>query len=122
MIPKWIEALTGPLDQKKQYRDDMARMKALPEPYATVAQAIHRYLLHFGIISDGELLVRMVTDHVDLWERAAVDHTPVREIVGDDPVTFTEEFVRAYDPKEWLDKERNRLTTAVDRALEESPS
>ena len=33
MAAKWIEALTGSLEQKKQYRQYTARIEALPEPY-----------------------------------------------------------------------------------------
>ena len=49
----------------------------------------------------------MIGDHADLWERAAVDGTPVRAIVGDDPVEFAETFAWAYSGKEWIDKERS---------------
>ncbi len=58
----------------------------------------------------------MVGDMADLWERAAVDGTPVREVVGDDPVDFAETFVRAYTGKQWIDKERARLTRSIDTA------
>ncbi len=116
MAAKWIEALTGSLEQKKQYRQHMARIRALPEPYADAASALNRYLMYAGGIADGETLLTMVGDHADLWERAAVDGTPVRAIVGDDPVEFAEAFVRAYAGKEWIDKERARLRRAIDAA------
>jgi DNA-binding ferritin-like protein (Dps family) len=55
-------------------------------------------------------------DLAELWERAAADGTPVRDIVGDDPVEFTETFRAAYAGKEWIDKERARLRRAIDDA------
>lgn len=116
MTAKWIEALTGSLEQKKQYKQAMARITALPEPYATAATALHRYVMYAGGIVDGDTLVTMIGDHADLWERAALDGTPVRAIVGEDPVEFAEEFVRAYSGKEWIDKERTRLRKAIDGA------
>ena len=58
----------------------------------------------------------MFLDHVELWERAAVDGTPVRGIVGDDPVEFAETFAQAYGGKQWIDKERARLTKAIEDA------
>ena len=42
MAAKWIEALTGSLEQKKQYRQYKARIAALPEPYGTAAKAFER--------------------------------------------------------------------------------
>lgn len=116
MAAKWIEALTGSLEQKKQYRNDKARIDGLPQPYSGAASALHRYLLYYGGITDGETLIRMLTDLADLWERAAVDGTPVRAIVGDDPIEFAETFARAYDGNHWIDKERARLLKAIDTA------
>ena len=76
MAAKWIEALTGPLEQKKQYRQDKARIEALPEPYRTAAKAIERYLMVAGGIVDGATLVTMFGDLADLWERAAAASCP----------------------------------------------
>jgi DNA-binding ferritin-like protein (Dps family) len=58
----------------------------------------------------------MFGDLADLWERAAVDGTPVRAIVGDDPVEFAETFAQAYSGKQWIDKERARLVKAIEDA------
>ena len=116
MVAKWIEALTGSLEQKKQYKQYRARIDALPEPYGTAAKAMLRYFMYNGGVTDGETALKMMGDFVDLWERAAADDTPVREIVGDDPVDFAEAFTQAYSGKQWIDKERARLTKAIDGA------
>ncbi|GAA1316799.1 DUF1048 domain-containing protein [Leucobacter albus] len=113
MAAKWLETITGSLEQKKQYRQHMARLDALPEPYGDAAKAIQRYLTYAGAAEDGDTLVTMIGDHVDLWERAAVDGTPVRAIVGDDPVEFAETFAKAYSGKQWIDRERTRLNSAI---------
>jgi len=118
MAPKWIEQVTGSLEQKKQYRQDKARMEALPEPYGAVAKALRRYFMYYSGVTDGETAVRMFGDLADLWERAAADGTPVRAIVGDDPVEFAETFAQAYIGKHWIDKERARLTKAIEDAEE----
>lgn len=119
MAAKWIEVITGSLEQKKQYKHDKARIDGLPEPYAKAASAMHRYLMYYGGITDGDTLTQMFTDLADLWERAAVDGTPVSDIVGDDPVEFAETFAQAYGGTQWIDKERARLTKAIDEAKEE---
>jgi DNA-binding ferritin-like protein (Dps family) len=116
MAAKWIETLTGSLEQKKQYKQYMARIDALPEPYAATAKALQRYLTYYGGVTDGDTLVTMVGDHVELWERAAADGSPVRSIVGDNPVEFAEAFAQAYSGKQWIDKERARLIKAIDEA------
>ncbi|MFF2371590.1 DUF1048 domain-containing protein [Agromyces sp. NPDC058110] len=116
MAAKWIEVLTGSLEQKKQYRQYKARIAALPEPYRTAASAFERYFMYNGGITDGDsdLMITMLGDFADLWERAVADGTPVAEIVGADPVAFAEDFSAAYEGKRWIDKERNRLTKTIE--------
>lgn len=113
MAAKWIEALTGSLEEKKQYRGAVARIDALPEPYRATAQAYQRYFMYYGGFLDGETLVTMLVDFAELWERAAADQSRVRDIVGDDPVDFGETFVQSYAGRQWIDKERVRLRDAV---------
>lgn len=116
MTAKWIEALTGSLEQKKQYKRAKARLDALPEPHRTAAAAVHRYLMYCGGVTDGDTMVTMFGDLADLWERAAVDGTSLHDVVGDDPVDFAETFAQAYSGSRWIDKERARLIEAIDRA------
>lgn len=117
MAPKWIELVTGSLEQKKQWRQYKARIKALPERYRGAANAVERYFMASGsLLIDGAGLMTMFGDLADLWERAAADGTPVREIVGDDPAEFAEAFAQAYSGKRWIDKERARLNKAIDDA------
>jgi DNA-binding ferritin-like protein (Dps family) len=116
MAAKWIEMVTGSLEQKKQYRQYKARIEALPEPYVTVAKALERYFMYYGGVMDGETVLQMFGDFADLWERAAADGTPVRAIVGEDPVEFAETFAQAYTGRQWIDKERARLTKAIEDA------
>ncbi len=117
MVAKWIETLTGSLEQKKQYRHDKARIDALAEPYRTAAQRrCTGTSSYYGGVTDGDTLILMFGDLTDLWERAATDETPVRQIVGDDPVDFAETFAQAYSGRQWIDKERARLVKAIEEA------
>lgn len=121
MAGKWLEKVTGPLEEKKEYRQDKARMDALPEPHRTAAKALHRYLIYYSGIVDGRTSITMLGDLIDLWERAAVDGTSVREVVGADPVDFAESFAQAYTGRQWIDKERARLASSIARAAGETP-
>ena len=112
-MTNWIETITGSLEQKKQWRQYKARVEALPEPYRGAAKAFQRYFMYYGGVTDGDTIVKMFDDFADLWERAATDGTPVRAIVGEDPVEFAETFAQAYSGKQWIDKERARLIKAI---------
>jgi DNA-binding ferritin-like protein (Dps family) len=116
MAAKWIELVTGSLEQKKQYRQYRARIETLPEPYRSVARAVQRYFMYYGGVMDSETALKMFEDLADLFEQAAADGTPIREIVGANPVEFAETFAKAYVGREWIDKERARLTKAIEDA------
>jgi DNA-binding ferritin-like protein (Dps family) len=112
----WIEQVTGSLEQKKRYRQYKARTKQLPANYRSAVDALERYLMYFGSIRRGETLVSMLEDLADLFEQSAANGTPIREIVGEDPVEFAETFLQNYSEGQWINKERERLTSAIDRA------
>ena len=117
VMANWIETVTGSLEQKKQYRQYKARIEALPEPYGTAAKAL-RAVLHVlrRASPTGRPSSTMMGDFVELWERAAADGTPVRAIVGEDPVEFAETFAQAYSGTQWIDKERARLIKSIEDA------
>ena len=116
MAAKWIELVTGSLEQKKEYKQYRARIDALPEPYVTVAKALNRYFMYNGGVMDAEVGLKMMGDFTELWERAAADGTPVRDIVGEDPAEFADTFTEAYTGKRWIDKERARLADTIEQA------
>ncbi len=111
----WIDKVTGSLEDKKSYRKYKARKATLPAPYREAIDALERYLTFYGAISVGGVLVKMLDDLVELFEQSAADATPIRDIVGEDPVAFAEEFVRNYAEGQWINKERERLIVAIDR-------
>jgi DNA-binding ferritin-like protein (Dps family) len=119
MAARWIEWVTGSIEQKRRYRQYKARTRQLPPKYRTAAEAVDRYLMLAGGIAKGDVAIAMLDDLADLFEQSAANGTPIRAIVGEDPVEFVEEFVRNYAEGSWLAKERARLTAAINRAAEE---
>ncbi len=111
-IPKMI-------GEKRQWRQYKARTKQLPANYRTAIDALERYLMYFGGITKGDILVSMLEDLADLFEQSAANGTPIREIVGEDPVEFAETFLQNYSEGQWINKERDRLTNAIERAAGE---
>jgi DNA-binding ferritin-like protein (Dps family) len=116
MAAKWVEKVTGSLEDKKRWRAYKARKEQLPAPYRAMTDALERYCMYAGGITDGDLLMTMHEDLMDLVERAAADGTPIRDVVGADPVEFAEEFIANYSDGGWLRKERTRLTEAITKA------
>lgn len=115
-INELLEKVVGDLGDKRRWRAYKARVAALPEPYRRATEAIERYLTYYGSIVKGDVIVTMADDLADLFEQAAADGTPVRTIVGEDPVAFAEDFLRTYADGQWINKERRRLIEAIDAA------
>ena len=103
------------IGDKRRWRKYKARTRHLPANYRTAVEAVERYLMHFGP-TDGDSAASVLEDLADLFERAAADGTPIREIVDTDPVEFVEAFVRKYPKGGYVTRERKRLTSAIERA------
>jgi DNA-binding ferritin-like protein (Dps family) len=114
----FISKVIGP---KRRWRAYKARVRQLPENYRTTVEAIERYLMHFGPM-DGDSAASLLEDVADLFERAAADGTPIREIVGEDPVEFVEALIGNYEKGGYVTRERERLTNAIKRAEGEEGS
>jgi DNA-binding ferritin-like protein (Dps family) len=106
------------IGDKRRWRQYKARTSRLPASYRTAAEALERYLMCFGP-GNGDSAASMFEDLADLFEQSAADQTPVRAIVGEDPVEFAEAFLRNYPEGSWIVRERERLTSAVERAAAE---
>ncbi|MFC4061916.1 DUF1048 domain-containing protein [Planomonospora corallina] len=115
---RYLEVMTGSLEDKKRWRQYRARVKRLPENYRTAAEALERYLMHFGP-ADGAGAMAMFADLADLLEQSAADGTPIRDLFGDDPVEFAEAFMANYPLGQYRARERNRFTSAIARAAGE---
>jgi DNA-binding ferritin-like protein (Dps family) len=105
--------------EKRRYRQYKARTEQLPADYHTTIDALERYLMYFGAITKGNTLVSMLDDLADLFEQSAANGTPIRAVVGNDPVEFAETFLQNYSEGQWINKERERLTKAIERAAGE---
>ena len=112
---------TGWTEQKRRYRQYKARTAQLPANYHTAIDALERYLMIFGP-GDGGGLMSMLEDLTDHFEQGAANGTPVRAVVGEDPVEFAEAFLRNYPEGQWRSRERERLTNAIKRAEGEEGS
>jgi len=121
-ISTLIEKVVGDFGDKKRWRAYKARTKRLPPNYRAAIAALERYLTYFGAITKGDVLMSMLEDLADLFEQSAANGTPIRAVVGDDPVEFAETFLRNYAEGQWINKERARLTEAIDRAAAEESS
>lgn len=103
------------IGEKKRWREYKARVRELPENYRATVEAIERYLMFSGPV-DTESAASLFGNIADLFEQSAADGTPIREVVGDDPMEFVEALLRNYPEGDWRLRERQRLIDSIDRA------
>lgn len=119
-MSKIVEKVVGDLGDKRRWRAYKARVKAMPEPYRTACSAVERYAMYFGATTNGNTMMTMLENLADLFDEHAADGTPIRQIVGEDPVEFAETFLANYSQDHWIAKERRRLQESIREAAGES--
>ena len=112
-ISKFIAKVIGP---KQGWREYKARARQLPASYRTTLDALERYLNYLGPGGDGGSIF---TELLDLFEQSAATGTPIREVVGEDPVAFIEAFIQNHPEGQWRAQERERFITAIERIEQE---
>ena len=103
------------IGDKRRWRQYKARCRQLPPAYRGAVEALERYLMYFGP-AEGSSAASVFEDLIDLFEQAAADGTPIREVVGEDPAEFVEALVRNYSRGGYVTREQERLAGAIDRA------
>jgi len=106
----------GWIEQKRQYRQYKARIAKLPPSYRTAVAGMERYINHLGGIGDATAILTMLDDLATLVEQGAAVGTPVRDIVGADPVEFMDTFLSNYPSGRWITREQERLQSAIAQA------
>ena len=71
MVKRWIEKVTGPFEDKRRYRQYKERVKQLPPSYRTTVEALDRYLMYRGAITNGDVLMEMAEDLADRFGRSS---------------------------------------------------
>lgn len=102
------------IEQKRRYRRFTARKDRLPVTYRAAVDAVEKYAWNFA---SGRMdsLLPLMEDLADLFEQSAADGTPLRDVVGDDPVEFAESLLDNYPDHLWIRTARARLTQTIER-------
>ncbi len=102
------------IGEKGRWREYKARVRQLPLHYRTAVIAIERYLMNF-VPTDADSAASMFEDLATIFERAAADQMPIREIVGQDPGQFVETLVKKYSEGGYVPAgARKRLTHTIE--------
>lgn len=98
------------IGDKKEYREQMARVEALPEDYRFVFEKIQGYMWSFAG-GDGYDMLKLQYELIELFEASAADGKHVLDVTGNDVVGFCDELLR--DTKMWTDNYRKKLNRDI---------
>lgn len=82
------------IESKRQYKEQMARVKALPEDYQYVFKKIQGHMWMFAA-GAGYDMMNIHSDLIDLFESGAAEGKQVLEITGEDVAAFCDELLRS---------------------------
>jgi len=78
---------------KREYKEQMARVEALPKDYQYVFKKIQRHMWMFAAGS-GYDMMKIHYDLIELFETGVADGKHVLDITGDDVAAFCDELMR----------------------------
>ncbi len=93
------------MEDKREYKEQIARVKALPKDYQFVFEKIQEYMWRFAG-GDGMDVLDIQYGLIDLFETGVAEGKNVLEITGDDVAAFSDELLRGANTytENWHDK------------------
>ena len=93
------------IEEKREYKQQMARVEAMPEDYKFVFKKIQSYMWMFTA-GAGYDMMEVHNDLVELFESGIANSKKVLEITGDDVAAFCEELLKNCKTytENWRDK------------------
>jgi len=78
---------------KKEYKQQMARVHALPKDYQFVFDKIQKYMWKFAA-GDGYDILKIQYELIDLFEAGAADNKHILDVTSEDVAAFCDELLR----------------------------
>lgn len=99
MLDNVIRLAIGNLNEKREYKELMKRVDALPKEYSFAFKKIQKYMYTVGA-SGGNINIfmdmTMFKDLVELFEISVADGRKIVDVIGNDAGNFSDEFMSAY--------------------------
>ena len=102
------------LDEKRAYKQQMARVDTLPEDYQFTFKRIQKYMWSY-VTGDGYDMLEVQYGLIDLFEESAWNGKTVLEVTGPDVADFVEELLRY--TKSGMNNSANKLNHDIAKKL-----
>ena len=105
-----LELFKKLIGDKKEYKQQMARVKMLPGDYQFVYKKIQGYMWNFTA-GNGYDMLKIHFELIDLFEAGAAEGKQVLEITGEDVAAFCDELLR--NAKTYTENWREKLNRDI---------
>lgn len=102
------------MEEKKEYKQAMARVKGLPEDYQFVFKKIQEHMWMFATGAGYDML-EIHYGLIDLFEQSAAEGKDVLDVTGDDVAAFCDELLR--NAKTYTENWRIKLNKEIHAKL-----
>lgn len=109
-----LEIFKKMVGDKKEYKQMMARVSALPEDYQFVFEKIQRYMWNFAA-GNGYDMLKVQYELIELFEVGAADGKHVLEITGENVAAFCDELL--LNAKTYTEDWREKLNYDIMKKL-----
>ncbi|WMJ86855.1 DUF1048 domain-containing protein [Anaerocolumna sp. MB42-C2] len=105
-----LDFINKMIGDKREYKEQMSRVAALPEDYRFVYEKIQNYIWSFAGGSGMDML-KTLYELIDLFEESVAENRHVLDVTGEDVAGFCDELIRGN--KLWIDSQRNKLNLGM---------
>lgn len=82
------------MKEKKEYKEAMKRVDALPSDYKYVFEQIQKHMWQF-VSGDGYDMLEVQYGLLELFEESSAQGIPVLEVTGEDVASFCDELLKS---------------------------
>lgn len=115
MFNKIFAATQEQRQQKKTYKECVARSKKLPFEYREVYNTASKYMLNFSTSDSG--VVNLFPEILDMFEIGAAEGRDVLEVVGHDVMAFCDGMLEGIATQTWTGKMRSKMNESIHKKL-----
>lgn len=103
------------IEEKREYKQQMARVDALPKDYQFVFKEIQNHMWMF-VAGAGYDMMEVHYGLIELFESGAANNKSVLEITGDDVAAFCDELLQ--NSKTYTENWREKLNREIHKKLD----
>lgn len=115
VVKQGVDSLKNIKNDKREYKEYLERIKALPDDYRFVFEKITAYMWNLCGGGNGNDMMALQADLLELFESSVADGKHVFEVIGEDVATFCDELLR--NTKTYTENWREKLNRDIHKQL-----